>query len=85
MESYLHIHPDYHVVKNGTSFRITEANGKSIAMIEAVEATEVRMERGSYFPEFGRQYENDVMVFICSGTIPLTLSYRIRKRPTQSC
>ena len=85
MESYLHIHPDYHVVKNGACFHITEANGKSIAMIEAVEATEVRMERGSYFPEFGRQYENDVMVFICSGTIPLTLSYRIRKRPTQSC
>lgn len=85
MESYLHIHPDYVVVKNGTSFRIIEANGKSIAMIEAVEATEVRMERGSYFPEFGRRYENDVMVFTCSGTIPLTLSYRIRKRPTQNC
>jgi uncharacterized heparinase superfamily protein len=85
MESYLHIHPDYRVEKNGASFHITETNGKTIAMIEALEANEVRMERGSYFPEFGRRYENDVMVFICSGTIPLTLSYRIRKRPTQSC
>jgi len=85
MESYLHIHPDYHVVKNAASFHITEANGKTIAIIESVEANEVRIERGSYFPEFGRKYENDVMVFTSSGTIPLNLSYRIRKPPNQSC
>ncbi|MEK7762563.1 MAG: alginate lyase family protein [Nitrospirota bacterium] len=85
MESYLHTHPDYHVVKNGTSFHITETNGKTIAIIEPVETSQVRIERGSYFPEFGRKYENDVIAFTCSGTIPLTLSYRIRKLPTQSC
>jgi uncharacterized heparinase superfamily protein len=84
MESYLHIHPDYHVVKNGASFHITETNGKTIAIIEPVEANHVRIERGSYFPEFGRKYANDVMAFTSSGTIPLTLSYRIRKLPTQS-
>lgn len=82
MESYLHIHPDYRVEKHGASFHITETSGKTIALIEALEANEVRMERGWYFPEFGRRYENDVMIFICSGTIPLTLSYRIRKQPT---
>ncbi len=84
MESYLHIHPDYHVVKNGASFHITEANGNTIAIIEPVEASPVRIERGSYFPEFGRKYENDVMVFTSSGTIPLNLSYLIRKLPRQS-
>lgn len=84
MESYLHIHPDYHVVKNGASFHITETNGNTIAIIEPVEAIPVRIERGSYFPEFGRKYENDVMVFTSSGTVPLNLSYRIRKLPRQS-
>lgn len=84
MESYLHIHPDYHVVKNGAFFHITEANGNTIAIIESVEASPVRIERGSYFPEFGRKYENDVMVFTSSGTIPLNLSYRIRKLPRLS-
>ncbi|MDO9117855.1 MAG: alginate lyase family protein [Nitrospira sp.] len=80
MESYLHIHPDYHVEKNGASFHITEANGKTIAMIEPAEANPVKIERGSYFPEFGRKYENDVMVFCCAGVAPLRLSYRIAKK-----
>lgn len=46
MESYLHIHPDYRVEKNGASFHITETSGKTIALIEALEANEVRMESG---------------------------------------
>ena len=82
MESYLHIHPDYRVVNNETSFQITETNGKTLAIVEPVEVSQMRIERGSYFPEFGRNYENDVLVFCCAGVAPLRLGYRITKIPS---
>jgi uncharacterized heparinase superfamily protein len=79
MESYLHVHPDYHVVQTETSLQITEKNGNGVAIVESVEAGQVRVEKGWYFPEFGLKYQNDVIVFTCSGSLPLGLRYRIRK------
>jgi uncharacterized heparinase superfamily protein len=79
MESYLHIHPDYHVVQTETSLQITGKNGNGVAIVESVEAGQVRVEQGWYFPEFGLKRENHVIVFSCSGEIPLGLSYRIQK------
>lgn len=79
MESYLHVHPDYHLVPNGTSLRIVESCGNTIAIIESLETSQMRVLQGWYFPEFGLKRENHVIVFTCSETIPLSLSYRIRK------
>jgi uncharacterized heparinase superfamily protein len=79
MESYLHIHPDYQVVPSGKTFRVIEPSGSPIAIIETLEASQMRVEQGWYFPEFGVKRENHVIVFTCSGKIPLSLSYRIRK------
>lgn len=83
MESYLHIHPDYHVVPNGSALRVIEPSGSQIAIVETLEASQMRVEQGWYFPEFGVKRENDVIVFTCSGQIPLSLSYRIRKAVSQ--
>jgi uncharacterized heparinase superfamily protein len=83
MESYLHIHPDYQVVPSGTTLRVIEPSGSPIAMIETLEASQKRVEQGWYFPEFGVKRENHVIVFTCSGEIPLSLSYRIRKVTSQ--
>ena len=83
MESYLHIHPDYQVVPNGSALRVIEPSGSPIAIVEALEESQMRVEQGWYFPEFGVKRENDVIVFTCSGQIPLSLSYRIRKAASQ--
>jgi uncharacterized heparinase superfamily protein len=79
MESYLHVHPDYHVVPTGPTFGIIEASGNTMAIVEPLGLCQVRVEQGWYFPEFGLKYENHVIVFFCSGEIPLGLSYRIQK------
>jgi len=79
MESYIHIHPDFQVAQSGASFRVIEPSGSTIAIIEALGPSHMRMEQGWYFPEFGLKRENHVIVFTCSGKIPLSLSYRIQK------
>lgn len=83
MESYIHIHPDYQLVPSGTTLRVVELSGSPIAIIETLEASQTRVEQGWYFPEFGVKRENHVIVFTCSGKVPLSLSYRIRKATSQ--
>ena len=79
MESYIHIHPDFQVVQSEAGIRVNEPNGSTMAIIEALEPSHMRVEQGWYFPEFGLKRENHVIVFTCSGEIPLGLSYRIQK------
>ncbi|MEP6891151.1 MAG: alginate lyase family protein, partial [Nitrospirota bacterium] len=83
MESYIHIHPDFEVVQSETGIRVVEPNGSTMAIIEALGPSQMRTEQGWYFPEFGLKRENHVIVFTCSGKIPLSLSYRIRKVTSQ--
>jgi len=79
MESYIHIHPDFQVVQSDASIRVIEPSGSTLAIIEALGPSHIRTEQGWYFPEFGLKRENRVIVFTCSGEIPLGLSYRVRK------
>lgn len=79
MESYIHIHPDFEVVQSEAGIRVVEPNGSTMAIIEALGPSQMRTEQGWYFPEFGLKRENHVIVFTCSGEIPLGLSYRIQK------
>jgi uncharacterized heparinase superfamily protein len=79
MESYIHIHPDFQVVQAGASIRVVEPNGNTMAIIEALGPSRMRVEQGWYFPEFGLKRENHVIVFFCSGELALELSYRIQK------
>ena len=79
MESYIHIHPDFHVVQSEVGIRIIEPNGSTVAIIETLGQSQIRVEQGWYFPEFGVKRENHVIVFTCSGESPLGLNYRIRK------
>ena len=79
MESYIHIHPDFPVVQSEAGIRVIEPNGSTMAIIEALGPSHVRIEQGWFFPEFGVKRENHVIVFTCSGEIPFGLSYRIQK------
>ena len=79
MESYIHIHPDFQVTQSGASIRVIEPSGNTMAIVEALGPSPMRVEQGWYFPEFGLKRENPVIVFTCSGEVPLNLSYRIQK------
>ena len=79
MDSYIHIHPDFQVAQAGGSIRVVEPSGSTMAIIEALGPSQMRVEQGWYFPEFGLKRENHVIVFSYSGEIPLGLSYRIQK------
>ena len=84
MESYIHIHPDFQILQSDTGIRVIETNGNTIAIIESLGPSQMRLEQGCYFPEFGVKRANPVIVLTCSGEIPLGLSYRIQKEPCQN-
>jgi uncharacterized heparinase superfamily protein len=79
METIIHIHPDFTIVRSGEqSFRIEDC-GNLIAIVEVLSICQATVEPGCYFPEFGLSYKNPVIAFSCSGELPLQLSYRITK------
>lgn len=79
METIIHIHPDFTIVRSGEqSFRIEDC-GNPIAIVEVLSVCQATVEPGCYFPEFGLSYKNPVIAFSCSGELPLRLSYRITK------
>jgi len=79
MESFVHLHPEFSIMKSAvTGYRI-ERNGEPVAAIEAVRSCQMRIEQGCNFPEFGLSIKNSVIAFSCSGALPLQLSYRIQK------
>ncbi|BFU91064.1 MAG: hypothetical protein NTAFB01_22510 [Nitrospira sp.] len=79
MESFVHIHPDCAIVESGVSSFKIEGCGEVIATIEALSVCRMTIEPGCYFPEFGLNQKNSVIVFSCSGALPLHLGYRIQK------
>lgn len=79
MESYVHIHPDFHVAPMGACIEIIAHSGHTIAIIEPLGPSDTRLEQGWYFPEFGVRHKNYVIVFSCSQDAPFGSSYRIRK------
>jgi len=84
MESVVHIHPDFTVVRSGEqSFRV-ERSGEIVALIEVLSGCQATLGLGCYFPEFGLSYKNPMIAFSCSGEVPLQLSYRIQKTKGQS-
>jgi uncharacterized heparinase superfamily protein len=83
MESYVHIHPDFHVVRIGACIGIVAPTGRTIAIIERLGSWEPRLEQGWYFPEFGLKHKNHVIVFYGSHETPFSLSYRIQKAVRQ--
>lgn len=81
MDSYLHVHPDFHIIRMGACIAIKAPSGDTVAMVDVLGPADTRLEQGWYFPEFGVKYENPVIVFSCSQEAPFGLSYRIRKMP----
>lgn len=79
MESVIHIHHDFTIVRSGEQSFWIEDCGNRIAIVEVLSVCQARVDLGCYFPEFGLSYKNPVIAFSCSGEVPLQLSYRIQK------
>lgn len=75
IESRLHVHPDLHVELRQLVVEIRDHLGKSILTISPTSNVEVRLEKGWYFSEFGRERANSTIVMTYCGTVPVTLGY----------
>ncbi|TKB65783.1 MAG: heparinase [Nitrospira sp.] len=79
VESAIHLHPDYSTKQVNDCIKILKKDGKAIVRLELVGNALIRVEPGRYFPEFGIEHKNEVIVLSCSGTLPLEIGYRISK------
>ena len=79
IESYIHLHPDYKSSKDGGRIHILDAAGDPVVVIEADNDAAIEIEAGQYFPEFGVEMKNDVIVLSRTGYVPIRLGYRISK------
>jgi len=79
-ESFIHIHPDFRAVLNDNNISLLNNTNSAIAMITVNNADQVTIEKGWYCPEFGKKFENDVVVLQTTGDLPVTLSYTIQKQ-----
>ena len=78
-ESYIHLHPDYSAKRGKDCIEILKKDGKAIGRLEVIGNASISFEAGHYFPEFGMELENLVIMLSCSGTLPLEFGYRISK------
>ena len=79
MESLVHLHPDFEAFAQSDGYLIRRRNGACVAVISLLTAADRGPESGWYFPEFGVRLESAMLVFRCSGALPLKLSYRVEK------
>ena len=77
VKSYVHLHPDYTADIEGRRISIRDAAGVEWASLEMLNEGEVSVEESWYYPEFGRETKNKVIVYTCSGAMPMSFAYRI--------
>ncbi len=79
LESYVHIHPCFKVLAEGTMAEIRADDGHLVALVEAHGADCWDLEPAWYFPQFGLQFEAVMLKLSRSGSLPLESGYTIRK------
>jgi len=79
VETFVHLHPDLEARRVGSTISIALSVGGVVSELEVLDASEIALEKGWYCPEFGTRHENSVIRLSSSGTLPLSLGYRIVK------
>lgn len=79
VESCLHIHPAYRVDIVGRSAEVRNRMGHLILIITPALNTEIAIEQGWYFPEFGKELPNSTLVMTYRGALPVTFTCRMTK------
>jgi uncharacterized heparinase superfamily protein len=79
VESFIHMHPDFDMCpENDHSFLIKDGRS-SVARVRVESDCETSVITGTYCPEFGKRYENPVLILSSQGQLPLSLSYSVEK------
>ena len=76
-KSYLHLHPDFTADLEGRRVSIRDTTGLEWASLEMLGEGEISLEESWYYPEFGHEIKNQAIVYACTGTMPMSLAYRI--------
>lgn len=84
IESYLHIHPSCRVIVGDRSVEILNTTGQAVLTITPDPKAQVTIKAGYYFPEFGKEQPNSVLVMTYSGEVPITLTCLMTKPPPKS-
>ncbi len=79
IESYLHLHPDLEPRVGASLIEVGDRNGKAVMTVEPSANVIVTIHSGFYFPEFGKEVPNKIIVMAYCGHVPVTLTYRIIK------
>lgn len=79
IDSYLHIHPSHKIALMGRSAEVRERMGELILTIMPPANAEMRIEKGWYFQEFGKELPNSTLVMTYRGAVPVTLTCRMIK------
>ncbi len=80
-QSFIHIHPNFRAqLNNNKEVSLLDSASNVIAKITVSNADQVNIEKSWYCPEFGKRYENDVVVLQTTGYLPITLDYNIHKQ-----
>lgn len=79
VESYFHIHPSYGVRLKDTTVEIENSLRHTVLTITPDLQSDITIEDGYYFPEFGKELRNRTLIIKYHGEIPVTLKCLMRK------
>ena len=79
LESFIHIHPDFDVSDEGHQTFLIQDGDTVVARLRVDSECEISFVTGSYCPEFGKRFENPVLILSSDGQLPLLLRYSVEK------
>lgn len=79
IESFVHIHPDFDVSQESDRSFLIQDGRSPVARLRVEADCEMSTVTGNYCPEFGKQFENKVLIFSLRGKLPLSLAYSVEK------
>ena len=79
IESFIHMHPDFNLSpENDHSFLIQDSESP-VARLQVDSECEISTVTGNYCPEFGKRFENQVLILSSHGQLPLSLNHSVEK------
>ena len=80
MENRIHLAPGLHIAGQGRSLEIRDpAGGAVVARLDIGEGSDIAIEGGEHYPEFGRTERIQVVRLRSQGVLPLQQNYTITR------
>ena len=79
IESFIHIHPDFNVSPESDHSFLIQDGEAPVARLQVGSECDISTVTGNYCPEFGKRFDNRVLVLSSHGQLPLSLGYTVEK------